>query len=165
MIPASPAPPPPASSTGNEEVAEGEGEGGEEAHRGTETQPESPTQALYTALSACANLHPDPLSSDDGADEIDMDGNEHHQRPAIMFEGGDISGVYPLDSDSAQGLPPPMPGSGGWITAENVGEFFDEEGNWRGGGGGSGVGGVRGREEDDDGGEGDGEETKWRRTE
>lgn len=25
-----------------------------------------------------------------------------------------------------------MPGSGGWITAENVEQFFDEEGNWRG---------------------------------
>jgi chloride channel, nucleotide-sensitive, 1A len=26
--------------------------------------------------------------------------------------------------------PPPFPGSGGWITAENVGEYFDAEGNW-----------------------------------
>lgn len=75
-----------------------------------------------------------------------------------------------------------MPGSGGWITAENVGEFFDEEGNWRGeagggqevgisgGGLGEGAGTVRAREEDgggeEVGSEGDGvEETKWRRTE
>jgi len=75
------------------------------------------------------------------------------------------------------GLPPPVPGSGGWITAENAGEFFDEEGNWRGGvlGPGAGVGAVRAREEEEDEeegyGEGDavegeevGEETKWRRT-
>jgi nucleotide-sensitive chloride channel 1A len=26
-----------------------------------------------------------------------------------------------------------MPGSSGWITAENVHEFFDEAGNWIGG--------------------------------
>jgi nucleotide-sensitive chloride channel 1A len=25
-----------------------------------------------------------------------------------------------------------MPGSGGWITAENVHEYFDAEGNWMG---------------------------------
>lgn len=73
-----------------------------------------------------------------------------------------------------------MPGSGGWITAENVSDFFDEEGNWRGGeewtesevlgvpggGLGEGAGSVRAREE---GAEGDalgeeGDETKWRRT-
>jgi nucleotide-sensitive chloride channel 1A len=31
-------------------------------------------------------------------------------------------------------LPPPFPGSGGWITADNVNEYFDEDGNWIGGG-------------------------------
>ena len=68
------------------------------------------------------------------------------------------------------GLPPPMPGSGGWITADNVGEFFDEEGNWRGGWLGPGAGMVRSRDEDEgaDGvvedADGDGDETKWRRT-
>lgn len=74
-------------------------------------------------------------------------------------------------------LPPPMPGSGGWITAENVDEYFDGEGNWRGGAGGgrlgAGAGSVRGREEEEveeevgyvngEGGGGE-EETKWRRT-
>ena len=65
------------------------------------------------------------------------------------------------------GLPPAMPGSGGWITAENVHEYFDEEGNWIGGeeeeeeGGvelGEGAGTVHAR--DEEGGEavnGDGE--------
>lgn len=73
-----------------------------------------------------------------------------------------------------------MPGSGGWITAENVGEFFDEEGNWRGGeewtgdevfgmpgggvgggegGLGEGAGSVRREREEEEG-----DETKWRRT-
>ncbi len=105
----------------------------------------------------------------------DEDGDEEGggQRGAVMFEGDqDVDGVYPL-SNGTEGLPPPMPGSGGWITAENAGEFFDEEGNWRGDGGlGGGAGTVRTREEDADGegvegeGEGDGtEETKWRRTE
>ena len=101
----------------------------------------------------------------------------------MMFEGDqdqDISGIYPLNTGGARsGLPPPMPGSGGWITAENVGQFFDEEGNWRGrsegvdvegteAGLGTGAGSVRTREENEgeevkvDGVE---EETKWRRTE
>lgn len=81
-----------------------------------------------------------------------------------------------------------MPGSGGWITAENVSDFFDEQGNWKGGeewserevlgvpggGLGEGAGSVRGRDAVDDGVDGgsgaDGkgevgeEETKWRRT-
>ena len=69
-----------------------------------------------------------------------------------------------------------MPGSGGWITAENVGEFFDEEGQVRGGGRlGDGAGRVRGRDdgEEEEGGEGghagvngngEEDETKWRRT-
>lgn len=69
-----------------------------------------------------------------------------------------------------------MPGSGGWITAENVGDFFDEEGNFRAGESlGEGAGRVRGREDDEDndrgveGANGNGEnheteETKWRRT-
>ena len=100
-------------------------------------------------------MHPDPLSDSEGEDGDE----QHQQRPGILFESDDVEG-------GVSGLPPPMPGSGGWITAENVGEFFDEEGNWRGRGGGSGVGNVRGREEEEEGeGEGDGEETKWRRTE
>lgn len=67
-----------------------------------------------------------------------------------------------------------MPGSGGWITAENVGEFFDGDGNFRGAGSlGEGAGSVRGRDEveeevdadgDRNGVEGGEEETKWRRT-
>ncbi len=93
-----------------------------------------------------------------------------------------MNGVYPLSNDGVEGggpgLPPPMPGSGGWITAENVGEFFDEEGYWRGGeefsasevlglpgtGLGEGAGSVRGREEGEGDGEGVEDETKWRRT-
>jgi nucleotide-sensitive chloride channel 1A len=47
-----------------------------------------------------------------------------------------------------------MPGSGGWITADNVHEFFDEDGNFIGGQGaeeeeelGEGAGRVRDRDE------------------
>ena len=155
-------------------------EGGDDA---PQLESESQAQQLYTALSACANLHPDPVSGSEGdADEAAEGGG---QRPAIMFEGDrDVGGIFPLSNGEggASGLPPPLPGSGGWITAENVGEFFDEEGNWRGDGGlglvgGGGVGGglgegagtVRNRGEDVNGedaeGEGGGmEETKWRRT-
>lgn len=56
------------------------------------------------------------------------------------------------------GLPPPFPGSGGWITAENDNEYFDEDGNWLGGEEEQeaellreGAGRVRGRDEVDDG--------------
>ncbi len=82
-----------------------------------------------------------------------------------------------MGEGGASGLPPPTPGSGGWITAENVGEFFDDEGNPREGAFprlGPGAGVVRGREDGgEEGGDGDaggggdagvGEESKWRRT-
>ena len=65
-----------------------------------------------------------------------------------------------------------MPGSGGWITAENMDQYFDEEGNWIGGDDdedeknkgeplGPGAGTVRTREEGD---EDTTDETKWQRT-
>ncbi|KAI9853780.1 MAG: hypothetical protein M1824_000890 [Vezdaea acicularis] len=118
-------------------------------------------QALFTALSTCSNLHPDPPDPD--ASDL---GDENED--SIVFEGsvGYESGlVIPGNNSGDGGLPPPFPGSGGWITAENVGEHFDEEGNWRGGlGPEAGAGTTRGREEEDGEGEG-GEETKWRRTE
>lgn len=70
-----------------------------------------------------------------------------------------------------------MPGSGGWITADNVHEYFDEDGNWIGEGGeetealGDGAGRTRGRNEVEGEGEGEGvngdgpEESKRPRTE
>ena len=95
-----------------------------------------------------------------------------------MFEGDTGEPFTALTGVGGQqtALPPPMSGSGGWITAENVGEYFDEEGNWRGQSLGEGAGSVRRRDDEDgvdglEGGEeaeggdvGDGEETKWRRT-
>jgi nucleotide-sensitive chloride channel 1A len=123
----------------------------------------TPTQALYAALRDGAEMWPG------------LGDDEDEERPAIMFDvdgGGDG-----MEDGPGNGLPPPMPGSGGWITSDNVGEFFDEEGNWRGrefgagpdGGNelGEGAGTVRPREDDDgeDEGQGiNGEETKWRRT-
>ncbi|ERT01762.1 hypothetical protein HMPREF1624_00056 [Sporothrix schenckii ATCC 58251] len=94
-------------------------------------------------------------------DEYDEDGDGEGD-DGILIEGGD--GMEPIEGfhgvfrggNSQDGavstisdLPPPMPGSGGWITAENAHEFFDEEGNWRGRGGslGEGAGRVRGRDE------------------
>ncbi|KAK7510271.1 regulator of volume decrease after cellular swelling-domain-containing protein [Phyllosticta citriasiana] len=81
----------------------------------------------------------------------------------------------------------PAPGTGGWITADNMHEFADAEGGFAGFGGVpvlggmSGVGGevpavagtVRAREDEEEDGDGgdeevgdgaEGEETKWRRT-
>jgi len=118
-------------------------------------------------LSDCANLHPDPASPDSGEED-------RSAQPNIIFEG---DAPYATLNGTANGqqtaLPPAMPGSGGWITAENVNEYFDVEGNWRGAGKGlgEGAGSVRRREEED--GENGGncgvedtedEETKWRRT-
>lgn len=101
-----------------------------------ETESTSPIRALFAAVSACADLHPDPAT---GSDEEE-------------------------DPQTA------MPGAGGWITLENMHEFFDEEGQFIGGGTlGEGAGTVRGRDEEDAGAQAamdeEGEETKWRRTE
>ena len=123
----------------------------------------SATQTLYAALRDGADLWPDRGEDDD------------EERPAIMFDVGDPGEA--AEDGGADGLPPPVPGSGGWITSANVAEFFDEEGNWRGREAGAqpdgvtelgeGAGTVRSREDDDDDGETqgiNGEETKWRRT-
>jgi len=129
---------------------------------------QTPIMAMFTALSNCSNLHPDPV---DPGDE-DQDPSQSR-----LFQAGL---AFPGASDG--GLPPAMPGSGGWITAENMHEFLDEQGNWienegdedeaeegaQDDGLGPGAGTVRPREEGDgpaDGEAGDGaEETKWQRT-
>ena len=130
---------------------------------------------IYTALSACANLHPDPPLDDvdDMNEDEDDEGMIRGQRPGISFFGhtdSDTGGGALIDGDTMGGLPPPMPGSSGWITAENVGEFFDEDGNWKGrdmegsaGELGEGAGRIRERDEEDVEGEDSGE-TKWTRT-
>lgn len=116
----------------------------------------SPTQLLYTALTECSNLHPDLDES-----------NSENEGPNIMYQGGD----QPLSSGI--GLPPPIPGGGGWITADNVNDFFDEDGNFRpradadGEALGPGAGAVRSREADEEEDEGaslNGDATKWQRT-
>lgn len=103
--------------------------------------------ALFNQISACSNLNPDPRDEqDDDEDEADR----------IVFEGDHetlegFTGV--LRGDVSGGLPPPMPGSSGWITADNVDQYFDADGNWIGEDGGSGESGegasrVRTREDD-----------------
>ncbi|KAI1084196.1 hypothetical protein F5B20DRAFT_524021 [Whalleya microplaca] len=111
------------------------------------------TNALFNQISACSNLHPDPQNEEE--DDDDDDGFDR-----IIFEGGveqealdGLPGV--MRGDSSGGLPPPMPGSSGWITADNVHEFFDEDGNWIEEGGvsgelGDGAGRVRARNEVDE---------------
>ncbi|KAL8650125.1 MAG: hypothetical protein Q9210_004008, partial [Variospora velana] len=82
----------------------------------SEPGPSDPIAQLFSALSACADLHPDPTSTSD----IDID--DTHD-PDYLSHDADTDALY----TRIDGLPPPMPGSGGWITAENVGEFLDEE--------------------------------------
>ena len=126
------------------------------------------TTALFNQVSACSNLNPDPRDEND-EEEDDAD--------RIIFEGDHealegFTGV--LRGDASGGLPPPMPGSSGWITADNVHEYFDAEGNWIGEEGvsgelGEGAGRVRTRDDGTDGTnghEGDGgQDSKRPRTE
>lgn len=111
--------------------------------------PTDAVQALFDAISACSDLHPDP------ADEEDDDDDDHDR---IIFEGDHepMEGFTGVLRGNANGsLPPPFPGSSGWITAENVHEYFDASGNWIGEGGeegangdlGEGAGRVRGHDE------------------
>lgn len=142
-------------------------------------QTDSAASKMFDAISACADLHPDrgDDDEDDGGDsypsffrqggENGEDGDDYEDEydvedgegyDGILIEGAEgmepvegFRGVFRGDGavSTISDLPPPMPGSGGWITAENAHEFFDEEGNWRGRGGslGDGAGRVRGRDE------------------
>lgn len=130
-----------------------------------EDQPEqTPVVAMFTALSNCSNLHPDPVDPED----------EQGGEGSRLFQAG-----LAIPGDTSGGLPPAMPGSGGWITADNMHEFFDEEGNWIGGEDdaqeegekmedslGPGAGIVRPREgedEEEDAADESRDEAKWRR--
>ncbi|KIW68495.1 hypothetical protein PV04_04437 [Phialophora macrospora] len=141
---------------------------------GEDEKEQTSVLAMFNALSACSNLHPDPVEPGDDDDNEDTGaGGSRLFRAGLAFPG-----------TSDGGLPPAMPGSGGWITAENMHEFVDEEGNWIGGdeeegegeeeqegngndGGdgplGPGAGTVRPRDSDHQA-NGDGDDTKWRRT-
>ncbi|KAJ5573455.1 uncharacterized protein N7459_007882 [Penicillium hispanicum] len=124
---------------------------------------ETPTQMLYNAVSACSNLHPDPVEPGD-EDEDENEGK-------FFTADGQWGTLGSTNGD----LPPPFEGSSGWITADNMHEYFDEDGNWIAEGEppsfplGPGAGTVRAREENGDGqaqeGEDESDETKWRRTE
>ncbi|KAI0169560.1 regulator of volume decrease after cellular swelling-domain-containing protein [Hypoxylon sp. FL1284] len=108
------------------------------------------TTALFNQISACSNLHPDPHEEEDEEE----DGEDFDR---IVFEanvqGDDVDGLPGVvRGDVNGGLPPPMPGSSGWITADNVNDFFDADGNWIGGEGvngelGDGAGRVHGHDE------------------
>ena len=124
----------------------------------SDTPAVSTCQQLYDAVTACANLHPDPVSPSSSQAEGEEEENDEDQ-PAFDYEV--------LGDD---GMPAAFPGSGGWITSENMDQFFDEEGNWRGRGLGPGAGLARSRDDIQNGVNGDGEainsddESKWRRT-
>ncbi|KND93870.1 hypothetical protein TOPH_01409 [Tolypocladium ophioglossoides CBS 100239] len=91
----------------------------------------STAQKLFEAVSSCSDLHPDQDEDDEEGefDRIVFEGSAEHE----ALEG--FTGVLRGSSNGA--LPPPMPSSGGWITADNFREFFDEEGNWLGRDGGA----------------------------
>lgn len=147
IVPTASAPPASTAPTANEDDA-----------LESEDQPEqTPASAFFTALSDCSNLHPDPVDDD-----------EEEGGSRLMQSGLAIPG----NSDGS--LPPPMPGSGGWITAENMHEFIDADGNFitdddemeEGGEAeqlGPGAGTVRSHPEDD-GKDDSVDDAKWQRT-
>ncbi|KAI9830348.1 MAG: hypothetical protein M1819_005729 [Sarea resinae] len=96
-----------------------------------------PTEALFAALSACANLHPDPPSQPSSRGSPRLDTADLSIPGSSSVLGSGISGL-----------------GGGWITSENMHEYFDADGNPRVGGGGGalgpGAGSVRARAEDAD---------------
>ncbi|KXH41819.1 hypothetical protein CNYM01_06735 [Colletotrichum nymphaeae SA-01] len=111
-------------------------------------------QKFYDAISACSDLHPDPVDEDDEEEDGRIIFEGEHE-PVEGYEG-----VWYGAADG--GLPPAFPGSGGWITAENVHEHFDADGNWIGQNGnedeeeesgqlGEGAGRVRGHDEANNG--------------
>ncbi|RCI07708.1 hypothetical protein L249_5716 [Ophiocordyceps polyrhachis-furcata BCC 54312] len=76
---------------------------------------------LFDAVSACSNLHPDP----------EDDSDEENGYTIEDYDGANDVAVFTgLDADG--NMPASVPGSGGWITAENAHNFFDDEGNWIG---------------------------------
>ncbi|KAI1340864.1 regulator of volume decrease after cellular swelling-domain-containing protein [Xylariaceae sp. FL0016] len=130
------------------------------------------TNALFNQISACSNLNPDPRDEED---------EEEDETDRIVFEG-DAEGEAGIDGlpgvlqgSLNGGLPPPLPGSSGWITADNVHEYFDADGNWIGDGTeedgvsgelGDGAGRVRARDEvdqDDTNGHQNGEDIEAKR--
>lgn len=151
---------------------------------------ETQVTALFSAISTCSNLNPDPITHDGDVDMNDDGKTQGDSR--IRFEGSvgyeGISGLPGVSRGVDDGgLPPPFPGSGGWITAENVGQFFDSAGHWIGDDRdaetteegdivslGEGAGRVRARDEMEaeqtvgengvNGHEDEQDENKWRRT-
>jgi nucleotide-sensitive chloride channel 1A len=125
------------------------------------TSADAGVKLLFESLSKCADLHPDPANAD--SDEEGGDG----------ATGGGLAALMGMAGGGG------MPGSGGWITSENVHEFEgqfggDEVEDQNGGDEGNeepvqilgpGAGARRAREDEDAGGEdeanGDG---KWQRT-
>ncbi|KAG6040315.1 hypothetical protein E4U41_000911 [Claviceps citrina] len=90
-------------------------------------------QKLYDAIANCSNLHPDPAQgNEEEEDDYDRIVFESNAEGGEAVEG--FTGVLRGATDG--GLPPPLPGSGGWITADNLHEYFDGDGNWIGDGGG-----------------------------
>ncbi|RDA88228.1 hypothetical protein CP532_0309 [Ophiocordyceps camponoti-leonardi (nom. inval.)] len=82
---------------------------------------------LFDAISTCSNLHPDP---EDDSDE-ENGGYTIEDHDVASSSGSAIPIFTRLDANDD--MPAPFPGSGGWITAENAHNYFDDEGNWIGG--------------------------------
>lgn len=111
------------------------------------------TNALFNQISACSNMNPDPRNEGEDDDDEDDFNADHIVFESEVEQGEAIEGLPGVwQGNGTGGLPPPMPGSSGWITADNVNEYFDKDGNWIGGGGvsgelGDGAGRVHGRDE------------------
>jgi nucleotide-sensitive chloride channel 1A len=142
--------------------------------------PENSSQAVILQV----NLHdPETINSDDEISTLDLvlvpaaSSSEEEPSPVkALFdslsacadlhpdpeEPGDEDGE-PIEEDT-------IPGAGGWITAENMADYMDEDGNFTGfpSGLGPGAGTIRTREHengDEESNEPNGDDSKWQRTE
>lgn len=79
---------------------------------------------LYEAICSCTDLHPDPAEIDEDDDDFGRLVLGHNAEKQEL----EASGIFSGSLNGA--LPPPIPGSSGWITADNAHEYFDEDGNW-----------------------------------
>ncbi|KAG9244104.1 hypothetical protein BJ878DRAFT_85264 [Calycina marina] len=123
-------------------------------------EPSEDIDKLYKAFQVCSDLNPDPPSQgdedmEDGfGDRIAFEGNVGYT--GISGLPGAIQGAK-----DGQDMPPVFPGSSGWITADNVDQFFDEDGMWLAGKG-PNTGETRSRDDADD--ENDNESKKRSKT-
>lgn len=135
------------------------------------------------------NLHdPETINSDDEIQTVDLtivpsdvtyprpedavEGTETPSPSSLLFEAlSDCANLHPDPESGSEGAAEPAPGTGGWITSENMADFMDADGNLIGIPTlGAGAGNVHARNDDDGdeiaavNGAEESDDTKWQKT-